>query len=149
MGTEGDEAYITGSSSRGRRLPVISMLLAIVVAMVVALGVALGGGGMAVAKKQAKAPAISDATIEATTFKVAHGQTGEEYAKCPSNKRALGGGVVQSGPLTGVYVRTSGPLDETGITAQTQSGDTAREWYAAVRGRAGGPVTFKVFAICE
>ncbi len=74
------------------------MLLAIVVVTAaVAIGVALGGGGMAVAKKQANAPATSDATIVATPFQVGGDQTKEAYAKCPSNKRALGGGVVQSG----------------------------------------------------
>ena len=61
MGTE-EEAYVMGSS-RGRRLPMVLVLLAVVVAMVVvAIGVALGGGGRAVA-----APAATDATIEATS----------------------------------------------------------------------------------
>ena|SRR5215213_227169 len=142
---------MTGSSSsRGRRLPMILMLLAMVAAMAVAIAVGLAAGGMAVAKKQPKAQATSDATIEATTFKVAHFQTGEEYAKCPSNKRVVGGGVVQSGPFKGLYVRASGPLDETGTTAQTQSGDIAKEWYAAVRNYdAQNPLTFKVTAICQ
>ncbi len=73
----------SSSGTRGRRLPVMFVLFALVVAMVVAIGVALGGG-TAVAKKQPKAQATSDATIEATTFKVADRQYEvEEYAKCP------------------------------------------------------------------
>src|SRR5215212_7828925 len=117
---------MTGSSStsRGRRLPMTFMLLAMVVAMVVAIGVTLGGGGMAVAKKQANAPATTDgATIEATALPVAPGKIGEASAVCPSNKRALGGGVVQSGPVRDSRVRASGPLNASGNTAQTQSGD--------------------------
>jgi hypothetical protein len=79
-------------SSRGRMLPMMFMLLAIVVAMV-AIGAALGASSMAVA-----APKTTGATIEATSFQVANGQTGEESAVCPGNKRALGGGVVEVGP---------------------------------------------------
>jgi hypothetical protein len=134
----------SSSSSRGRRLPMIFMLLAMVVATAVAIGVALSAG-MAVAKKQAKAPA----TIEATTFQVANGLTDEAYAKCPSNKRVVGGGVVEVGPPNGLYVRASGPLDETGSTIQTTNGDIATQWYAAVSNTTTGPVTLKVFAICS
>jgi hypothetical protein len=135
-------------SSRGRRLPMVFMLLAIAVTMVVAIGVALGGG-TAVAKKPPKAQATSDATIEATTFKVADHQDGEEYAKCPANKRVVGGGVVQSGPPNGLFVLASGPLNASGITAQTRNGDIATQWYTAIHNASGRPVTFKVFAICS
>jgi hypothetical protein len=56
----------SSSSTRGRRLPMLFMLLAMVVATaVVAIGVALGGGGMAGA-----APATSGATLVATSFQV-------------------------------------------------------------------------------
>ena len=65
-------------SSRGRRLPIIFLLLAIVVAIaVVAIGVALGGGGVAAA-----APG-TDATIEASPFSVASSKVGEAFAVCP------------------------------------------------------------------
>ncbi len=79
-------------------------------------------------------------------------ENGQEYAKCPSNKRALGGGVVESGPpplLNRLYVRASGPLDETGTTAATQSGDIAKQWYAAVSNSGILPRDLKVFAICQ
>jgi hypothetical protein len=142
MGRE-EEAYVTGSS-RGRRLPVIFMLLAIVVAMVVvAIGVALDGGGRAVA-----APASNDATIKATSFSVADKKVGEEFAVCPGNKRALGGGVVQSGPAVEVAVRASGPLASSGVTAQTVSGSIPKQWYAAVYSVSEKTRDFKVFAIC-
>ncbi len=143
MGTE-EEAYVM-DSSRGRRLPMVFVLLAVVVAMVaVAIGLALGGGARAVA-----APAAPDATIEATSFSVATSRTGEEFAVCPGNKRALGGGVVQSGPAPGVGVRASGPLDSSGVTAQTVSGSIPKQWYAAVYNNSGKAQDFKVFAVCE
>src|SRR5215218_8084703 len=129
---------MTGSSSE-RRLPMIFMLLAIVVAMaVVAIGVTLGGG-MVVA-----APG-TDATIEATPFSVEPSKIGEEYAVCPCQQRALGGGVVQSGRLAGA-VAASGPLAETKDAANTVSGDIAKRWYAAGVNGYGEKLSFKVFA---
>ncbi len=144
MDTE-EEAYVTGSS-RGRRLPMVFVLLAVVVAMVVvAIGVALGGGGRAVA-----APAATDATIEATSFSLAAAQTGEKFAVCPGNKRALGGGVVQSGPpANGFSVNASGPLNSSGVTAQTVSGSIPKQWYAAVANVSAQQRDLKVFAVCE
>ena len=95
------------------------------------------------------APAAPDATIEATSFSVADEQTVEEYAVCPGNKRALGGGVVQSGPAQGVFVRASGPLGSSGVTAQTVSGSIPKQWYAAVSNSSGKARDLKVFAVCE
>jgi hypothetical protein len=132
-----------GSSSRGRRLPMLLILLAIVVAMaVVAIGVAFSGGGMAVA-----APG-TDATIEATPFSVASSKIGEEYAVCPGQQRALGGGVVQSGGFAG-EVAASGPLAETKDAANTVSGDIAKRWYAAEVNGSANQQSYKVFAICS
>jgi hypothetical protein len=92
----------------------------------------------------------SKATIEATPLTVPNGQTGEAFAVCPGNKRALGGGVVQSGPAsTGLRVRASGPLDATGFTSETITGDIVKQWYAAVSNNTGGSRDFKVFAICS
>jgi nitrate/TMAO reductase-like tetraheme cytochrome c subunit len=142
MGTE-EEAYVMGSS-RGRRLPMVFVLLAVVVAMVaVAIGLALGGGARAVA-----APAATDATIEATSFSVTDDHT-EKFAVCPGNERALGGGVVQSGPSTGFVLQVSGPLNSSGVTAQTVSGSIPKQWYAAVSNGSEYTRDFKVFAICS
>ena len=91
-----------------------------------------------------------NATIQATEFKVANGQTGEAFAKCPGTTRALGGGVVEIGAASaGVRVRASGPLDETGVTLNTNTGDIAKQWYAAVGNNSGAERTFRVFAICK
>ena len=143
MGRE-EEAYVMGSS-RGRRLPMVFVLLAVVVAMVaVAIGGALGGG------RAVAAPAATDATIEATSFSVADNQVSEGFAVCPGNKRALGGGVVQSGPPDdGFTVKASGPLNSSGVTAQTVSGSIPKQWYAAVVNFSGQARDFKVFAVCE
>jgi hypothetical protein len=146
------------SSSRGRRLPMIFNLLTIVVAIAaVAIGLGLAASGMAVAKKQPPKPApTTGATIKATSFEVAAAVpsksqtgTGEESAKCPGKQRALGGGVVQIGPATTGWVRASGPLDNTGDPANTQSGDIAKQWYASVANLDEQSQNFKVFAICS
>jgi hypothetical protein len=76
-------------------------------------------------------------------------QNREEYAVCPSNKRALGGGVIQSGPPDNLLVYASGPLAETKDAANTVSGDIAKRWYARVDNSSGAPVNLKVFAICS
>jgi hypothetical protein len=91
----------------------------------------------------------SDAGIRASSFTVNHNKTGEADAVCPGNMRALGGGVVEIGSPKRLHVRASGPLDSTGITNNTEDGDIARQWYAAVANFSAELRTFKVFAICE
>ena len=122
-------------------LVVAAVSAAIVVAII---GVALGGG-------PAVAVPATDATIEATQFRVGPGgQIGEAFAVCPGTKRAVGGGVVQSGPaLLNVRVLASGPLDATGVTLETNDGDRAKQWYAAVYNTTEEQRTFRVFAICS
>lgn len=94
--------------------------------------------------------AKSRATIEATQFTVPAGQTGRDYAVCRGKKRAIGGGVVQSGEAQGFYVRASGPLDASGVTLETDTGDKATQWYAATENTFDDtPRTFRVFAVCE
>jgi hypothetical protein len=91
----------------------------------------------------------SNATIEATKFTVASGRIGEEFVNCLGSKRALGGGVVQSGSPAGLFVRASGPLDASGVILNTRDGDVAKQWYAAVQNSSGvDDRVFKVFAIC-
>jgi len=122
-------------------LLVATLSAAIVVAII---GVVLDAG-------TAVAATASRATIEATDqFSVSTGETGEAFAVCPGTKRALGGGIVQSGPAQRYFfLNVSGPLDNTGVTANTKDGDIAKQWYAAVENRTGASVKFKVFAICS
>jgi hypothetical protein len=84
----------------------------------------------------------SDAVVEATRF--TQSSSGNSAA-CPTGRAALGGGVgfhVGSG-----LVSVSGPLDESGSTAQTVDGDVPRYWYAHVGSIAPGD-TAVVFALC-
>ncbi len=102
-------------------------------------------GGWAVARGG------SDAIIEATAFSVDSTfgfESGEEFASCPGGKRALGGGIVQSGFPEGA-VASSGPLDSSGRPAETRDGDKAKQWYASVTNYSSGVMDFKVFAICS
>lgn len=92
--------------------------------------------------------ASSRARIEATGFTVNTGRNAEAYARCKGSERALGGGVVQSGPPN-YLVHASGPLDESGVTLQTDDGDIATQWYSVVSNYSGrNNRVFKVFAIC-
>jgi hypothetical protein len=92
--------------------------------------------------------ADSRAKIEATRFTILV-QPGEEFARCGQGKRALGGGVVQSGSASGLNVRASGPLDASGVTVETNDGDKAKQWYADIINFSGDERVIKVFAICE
>jgi hypothetical protein len=93
--------------------------------------------------------ADSRARIEATRFSVRSGGVGDASAKCGAGKRALGGGIIQSGRARFLRVRASAPLDATGVAANTKDGDRAKRWYAAIENRNPGRVRFKVLAICE
>ena len=126
----------------------IKVWAALLVAAVSA-AIVVGLVGVALDADRAQAATATDATIEATLFDVESEQTGEEFAVCPPGKRALGGGVVQSGSALGPYVRASGPLDNTGDTLATNDGDKAKQWYAAVNNSSGSTREFRVFAICE
>ncbi|HST24784.1 MAG TPA: calcium-binding protein [Gaiellaceae bacterium] len=95
--------------------------------------------------------ASSDATIVANPFTVQPRSVSGASVDCPSGKRALGGGVDQPGatnPLFG-WVRSSGPVDGTGTTANTDSGDVPEGWYASVYNFGGATRDFHVFAICS
>lgn len=91
--------------------------------------------------------AASDATVEETTFTLAADTVGAAAATCPDGRRALGGGIGTTS-TDGGQVQVSGPLDETGSTAATVDGDTARSWYANVYNGLGATRTYKTFALC-
>jgi hypothetical protein len=94
--------------------------------------------------------ADSRATIEATRSWARGGDhVGRARARCPSGKRAVGGGIIESGELGFVRVRASGPLDATGSPANTRDGDVAKQWLGAVENRNDYGIRVKVLAICE
>jgi hypothetical protein len=94
--------------------------------------------------------ADSRATIEATrSWAPGGGGVGHAFAKCPPTKRVLGGGIIESGQLGFLRVRASGPLDATGVPANTEDGNVAEQWYGAVENRNPERVPVKVLAICE
>ncbi len=89
-----------------------------------------------------------DATIRTDSFTLQSGQTGDGQALCPAGTRVVGGGVTSTGAATDSYVRVSGPLDETGLTANLANGDVGRSWYASVA-NGGSPNTYVSTAICS
>ncbi len=72
---------------------------------------------------EARAGTPTRATIEATQFSA--GSVGGSVTRSPCARpaSALGGGVVQGGPLSSLVV-ASGPLDGTGVTLETNDGGT-------------------------
>ena len=93
----------------------------------------------------------SNATVERTRFEVDSPDTNGDYSECPGNRRAVGGGLIpSSGAARRFYVRASGPLDSTGEMENSEDGDVATQWYAAIYNYAGGQARdFEVFAVCE
>ena len=93
----------------------------------------------------------SNATAQRSRFGVDSPGTDWANSECPGDRRAVGGGVIpSSGAARRFYVRASGPLDSTSETENTQDGDAATQWYAAVVNNGGGqPRNFEVLALCE
>jgi RTX calcium-binding nonapeptide repeat (4 copies) len=91
--------------------------------------------------------AKTDATMVVDQFTVQATQSGDGQAFCPAGSRVIGGGVTSTGASQSA-VGVSGPLDETGLTANLADGDVGRSWYANVFNQ--GPVnTFAATAVCS
>ena len=92
---------------------------------------------------------VPKARIEAEEFEVSEFSEAKAVAKCPGDKRVLGGGVVQDGDPSSVAVLTSGPVDSSGKAKKTNDGDVPTRWYAGVTHyQAGTERTFRAFAVC-
>ena len=105
-------------------------------------------------KTMAVCSAGSDATVATNTFVA--GQTGSDsaVASCPAGQRALGGGVGYTPDFVGGSfshtTQFSGPVDETGTMAATDTGDVARGWLGSAWNVSTTNLkTFKVFALCS
>jgi hypothetical protein len=96
----------------------------------------------------ARAATPSDPSVEQTTVVLAGREQRGVAVQCPAGKRITGGGV---GTFDSVdsKILVSGPLDETGLTANTDNGDIARFWYAAVYNQGETPRAYRVFALCS
>ena len=97
--------------------------------------------------------ASSDATIAANPLPVEPSAVNSASIDCPAGRRVVGGGVGQPAATSPAFasVQRSGPVDQTGTTANTESGDVAESWFASVYNfRTGGETRdFRVFAICS
>jgi hypothetical protein len=75
---------------------------------------------------------------------------GDGFATCEGGKRVVGGGAVELDQDSPPFMSNSGPLDESGTTAQTADGDVAKIWYAAgERSAAPGEQGYRVIALCS
>jgi hypothetical protein len=104
--------------------------------------------------------ASSDATVQRSEVhltsppNVANPTRGDAAVECPSGQRAIGGGVTYAVTTVagGTRLDSSGPLDETGTTANTVTGDVARYWYAAVSDfdpALGDGQYYGIYAVCS
>jgi Ca2+-binding RTX toxin-like protein len=95
--------------------------------------------------------ARSDATIATNPFTVEPRTVDGASIDCPDGTRAVGGGVGQPGPTSPLFgwLQGNGPVDVSGTTANTESGDTAAGWYASVFNFGATTRDFQVFAICS
>jgi len=94
----------------------------------------------------------SDATIQSVDFTVAEASNANATATCPSGRVAVGGGVQALDPANSVHryrVQYSSPVDETGQTTQTATGDTPRGWTGWMSNIGGGSIQVRVYAICS
>lgn len=102
--------------------------------------------------------ALSDAVVQATTVDIGREDTqASGFVMCPGERRVVGGGIGTTHPVidrpqlndASWQLTHSGPLDDTGTTAGTRSGDVGRFWYAALhKFHDGPPARVKVFALC-
>ena len=96
--------------------------------------------------------ATSNATIVATPpFTLTGAGLGpasfaDEAVSCLGG-RAIGGGVGTTADPPHSFIVQSGPLDSTGTTAGTTTGDIAASWYTHV-GNVFTDATYKLFAVC-
>ena len=96
-----------------------------------------------------------DTIVRSTTIAVPPGGAQSGTVSCPSGMRVVGGGVTTNSPTPDdstlrYRIQLSGPLDETGTTAETEDGDVARSWFAYVGNedfQAGH--LFKISALCS
>jgi hypothetical protein len=88
------------------------------------------------------------ASVQTTTVVLAGSEQRGVAVQCPAGQRVVGGGVGTFDTVDS-KILVSGPLDETGLTANTDNGDVARFWYAAVYNIGTIPRAYRVFATCS
>ena len=92
--------------------------------------------------------ATSDATVLATTISASTSPDGAKQTSaplmCAPGQRAVGGGILGAGRL-----EASGPVDETGQPANTESGDIPRGWFNSVVTESSMPAPFRIYVLCS
>jgi hypothetical protein len=109
-----------------------------------------GSGNDQEFKSFAICSASAKARLRVATFTVPLGKTRSKVVSCPRGKHALGGGLgLATSPVEGVYEESSGPLDRSGQTGSTNTGDVARKWRVAVYNGLAPNLAFKALVICS
>lgn len=97
----------------------------------------------------ANCSANSDATLQVSTASLAGSATQALTTSCPAGTRAVGGGFSSIGAQGDFLLRASGPVDETGLTDNTFTGDVARGWRVLATNVTASTKTFSALALCS
>jgi hypothetical protein len=90
----------------------------------------------------------SDATfVIGNPVTLAQGDVLSDAVTCPAGTRVIGGGAVATGSTT--VLELNGPLDASGLTANTDDGDVAAYWYAYMRNTGTTLLGARVWAECS
>ncbi len=93
----------------------------------------------------AVAGAGDDAHVISEQVTIDGGKTTGLAVQCPAGERALSGGAT----APGVTIAVSGPLDASGETNSTETGDIPRYWYTAVNNPGEDRVPANFYAVCS
>jgi hypothetical protein len=92
----------------------------------------------------------SDATIQAGAPVIINAnQLGQQTIDCPAGTRAIGGGVGTTENDPTAQIQLTAPLDATGSTVGTVSGDVPGKWFTSLLNGPGATRTYRFFAVCS
>jgi hypothetical protein len=77
------------------------------------------------------------------------GTISEAAVPCPSGERAIGGGVTTDSDHHSIHIEADNPLEQDGLTLDTDDGDVPRWWYTALHNDFGDGETVSHYAICS
>jgi hypothetical protein len=115
----------------------------------VALAFGICAAGASLAGASAAGAAIhDDVHVEIVRHSnVALGAYSEAAVFCPSGERAIGGGVLTR--HFSMSIQADNPLEQDGLTVDTNDGDVPRWWYSAITNNYGPDESIDHYSICS
>jgi hypothetical protein len=117
--------------------------------LALAFGICAAGSSLAGAPA-AGAAVHDDVHVEIVrNSNVALGAHSEAAVFCPSGERAIGGGVLTRSSHYSMSIQADNPLEQDGLTVDTNDGDVPRWWYSAITNNYGPDESFDHYSICS